>query len=749
MTHRFFSIARVALFAIILTVACVSELRAQATIDFQRIVLRWPEIDLHFIARCDTGVVHPANVSDVHVLDEGVPCTVTALLAAGDETVATISGSCPSGMPHRVLLAVTLPCGTTGAVSQWYTAPYDPLAFRILRIGPYGMELPAGRTTQVPFYLLDPVGGTHSQRYRISFSIDSSVARPVGVSAPLGTILEGTDVTYTPWPLRAVEFTLPPAGRENDTGVLFYMAFEVPFRSDSVGILLDLWGGVADEDAVNCTRVQYFDAGFLAVPPAPRLQCESGAGADTLRWDMASGKYLPDPYIFKPVLRNVGSDDARTPVFILQRNPADLVLRSGYRDTLMGHPTRVPPGEICDAEWRFDVPEKIVRSHVTRVSAAVEYPGGATVVCSRDVVLLRDSFAVLNCTADAAPVAWNDATNRYVPMPIPLTVDVWNSGERASDTVLVEALLPDGLSFERGETAVKKLTPAVLAAHAGGSAEWMLIHGRTDVEKVYEVTVRCTAAGSSATECRTTVTIPVAPPLPFTTTLSASGPLSFCAGDSVMLDGGRSFTSWLWSTGDTTQLLRVTASGRYWCEVRDGNGRQGMSDTLQVTVAPLPPVPGIVRDGDILRSTGAAGLRHQWYRADWPLAGETTDTLRLPDTGLYTVHVYTAADCESISAPLDVRVLAVHPAITDDGYMLQAWPEPAVDAVSIELRVPAGRPVTLLLVDLLGRSELLFEGIPADGHLRLPLDLHARAAGSLLLQMRSGEILRIRRITRL
>lgn len=746
MTYRLFFAARIAVLTIIMMVAFISDLQAQATIDFRRIVLRWPEIDLYFIARCDGAVVHPDSVSDVHVLEGGVPRTVTALLNAGDETVATISGTCPNGGSHRVLLAVTLSCGTTAAANQWYTARYDPRAFRAVRIGPYGMQLPAGRTTQVPFFLLDSAGGTHSQRYEMGFTIDHSVARPVGVSAPAGTILAGTEITFSGG---AVGFTFPPVGRENDTGILFYMAFEVPFRSDSAGTLMHLSPGYPVEDGMNCTILYYLDASFLAVPTSPRLQCEGGAGADTLRWDAVSGKYIPDPYIFKPVLRNVGSEDVRTPVFRLQWNPADLVLRPGFRDTLLGHPTRVPPGEICDAEWRFDVPEKYVRSHVTRVSAAVDCAGDTTVVCSRDVVLLRDPFTVLDCTADAPPVAWNDAMNRYVPMPIPLTVDVWNSGDGVSDTVFVEALLPDGLSFGRGDIAMKTLMPAVLAARSGGNAQWMLTHGRTDVEKVYEVTIRCWSAGSPATECRATVTIPVAPPLPFATTLGASGPLAFCAGDSVLLDGGSSFVSWLWSTGDTTQLLRVTASGQYWCEVRDGNGRPGMSDTLRITVSPLPPVPGIVRDGDVLRSTGAAGFRHQWYRGDWPLAGETADTLRLPDTGLYTVHVYSAEDCESISPLFDVSVVSTHSAITDDAYMLQAWPEPVADVVSIELRVPAGRSVTLLLVDLLGRSELLFDGVPADGYLRVPLDLHGRAAGSLLLQMRSGGVLRMRRITRL
>ncbi|MBR9974972.1 MAG: hypothetical protein KFF77_05280 [Bacteroidetes bacterium] len=749
MANRFTVTLRiVVLFGLVLLPLLPADLAAQATLDFRRVEVRWPEVDLVFVTRCNDTVAFPADKADVHVLDNGVPRAVTALRTVGDETVATISGQCPNGGANRVQLAVTLACGTTAASSLTYSPPYDPMAFRTLRIVPGGDILPAGRQGRIPVRLLDAAGGPNMKQYTVRIAIDTTIARPIGVSAPAGTLLEANPPSYSAAPLREITFDFPAPGRANDTGLLFYIDVDVPWRADSACTQLQLLprGGV--EDGMNCTRLAFENVTLCAKPPAPRLVCDGGAGPDTLRWNAAAGTYYPDPYIFKPVLRNVGTDEARTPVFRLQWNPDDLVLRPGFRDTVVGRPSRVPPGATCDAEWRFDVPEKAASSHVTRVTAVVEYPGGETVICARDVVLLRDPFAVLGCSAQAASVAWNDVLNRYVPMPLPLTVAVQNTGDATTDTVFVEALLPDGLAFARGDAAVKTLTPAVLSPFSGGNAEWNLTHGRTEEEKSYEVIIRCWTSAIPATECRATVTIPAAAPGPFAYTLTASGATMFCEGDSVILDGGDSFVSWLWSTGDTVRTLSVTTSGLYWCEVRDAAGRTGRSDTIAVTVWPLPSAPSITRDGDVLRATGAASLRRQWYRDGWPMAGETTDTLRLFDTGSYTLHVFSEQDCESVSKPFDVTVLAVGD-VGAATFLLRSWPEPTAGQITIEAVIPPGRHVTLRLTDILGRGELLYDGVPAGGRIVLPLSLSGRAAGIWLLTL-SGAGERItRRITRL
>ncbi|MBN1197817.1 MAG: gliding motility-associated C-terminal domain-containing protein [Bacteroidales bacterium] len=58
---------------------------------------------------------------------------------------------------------------------------------------------------------------------------------------------------------------------------------------------------------------------------------------------------------------------------------------------------------------------------------------------------------------------------------------------------------------------------------------------------------------------------------------------SICDHDTAWLDAGAGYTSYLWSTGDTTQMLPVTDSGTYWVEVVNSWDCIG-TDTVNVSV---------------------------------------------------------------------------------------------------------------------------------------------------------------------
>ncbi|MGL2966864.1 T9SS type A sorting domain-containing protein [Flavobacterium sp. XGLA_31] len=93
-------------------------------------------------------------------------------------------------------------------------------------------------------------------------------------------------------------------------------------------------------------------------------------------------------------------------------------------------------------------------------------------------------------------------------------------------------------------------------------------------------TLNGTGGCSNATATRT-VTVNALP----TATITADGPTSFCEGGSVVLTAGES-TSYLWSTGATTQSITVTASGNYTVQVTNANGCSATSGVTTVTVTP-------------------------------------------------------------------------------------------------------------------------------------------------------------------
>jgi gliding motility-associated-like protein len=72
--------------------------------------------------------------------------------------------------------------------------------------------------------------------------------------------------------------------------------------------------------------------------------------------------------------------------------------------------------------------------------------------------------------------------------------------------------------------------------------------------------------------------------------ITASGPLEFCSGDSVVLSAATGTYDYMWSTSDTTQSITVTASGTYVVIVTDTINGCSANNMEVVTVIPGPVV---------------------------------------------------------------------------------------------------------------------------------------------------------------
>jgi hypothetical protein len=72
--------------------------------------------------------------------------------------------------------------------------------------------------------------------------------------------------------------------------------------------------------------------------------------------------------------------------------------------------------------------------------------------------------------------------------------------------------------------------------------------------------------------------------------ITPAGPTTFCQGSSVTLSA-TSGSSYLWSTGATTQNITVTTTGTYYVTVTSSNGCTAVAGPQTVTVNAVPPAP--------------------------------------------------------------------------------------------------------------------------------------------------------------
>ena len=203
--------------------------------------------------------------------------------------------------------------------------------------------------------------------------------------------------------------------------------------------------------------------------------------------------------------------------------------------------------------------------------------------------------------------------------------------------------------------------------------------------------------------------------------------LVLCDGDSIAVDAG-SGQSWLWSNGDTTQIIQANTGGDLSATVTDLVGCTDR-DTLLVTLNPLPAAPIITAAGLDL-STSAMG-QLQWYFNGVAISGADQSMHTAMQNGDYTVSVTNSNGCISISDPYQITTVGLEE--FDRSRELLVFPNPSNYFVTIELR-DGERIEKAELIDAQGRVTAVQVGVNGQA------DLSSIAAGyyTLLINSRTN-----------
>ena len=253
-----------------------------------------------------------------------------------------------------------------------------------------------------------------------------------------------------------------------------------------------------------------------------------------------------------------------------------------------------------------------------------------------------------------------------------------------SNDLTINVYSPTAVITPSGPTTFCAGGSVTLTANAGTSYSWS--NGATTQSitvtspgsfNVYVVDTN----GCGKTSTSTTVTVN---PLPPTPAITAGGPTTFCAGGSVRLTASAG-SSFLWSTGATTQSITVNTAGSYSVTVTNGSGCSASSAPTSVTVNAAPAAsitaggPTTFCAGGSVTLTASSGASYLWS------TGATTSSIAASTSGSYSVTVTGANGCSTTSSPTIVTVNALPSATVTPG-----GPTTFCAGGSVTLTAPAG-----------------------------------------------------------
>lgn len=139
-----------------------------------------------------------------------------------------------------------------------------------------------------------------------------------------------------------------------------------------------------------------------------------------------------------------------------------------------------------------------------------------------------------------------------------------------------------------------------------------------------------------------------------------------CDGDIVTISTKEAYTSYLWSTGETTPTLQVPVSaGSFYSisvQVTNEFGCVGpnVTSTIGYGALDFPQEPNIIQDGNTLSADIAETIgTYQWYLNDEPIEGANEETYTAEESGDYSLGVSLSSyglDCPTFSESLAVVV---------------------------------------------------------------------------------------------
>jgi len=402
-------------------------------------------------------------------------------------------------------------------------------------------------------------------------------------------------------------------------------------------------------------------------------------------------------------------------------------------DTLglcVGGTRTLDPGTYPSYLWSTGATTRTLAVSTTGVySLTVSNAGGC---------IATDTFTVVS----AAPTTVNLGADQAICSSAPLTLDagnaggtyLWSTGATTQtiqaklagtysvrvntvtgctlyDTIVITNLPAPSVSIGPDFQLCPGSTSILDAGNAGNTFLWSTGATTQTVTISSAGTYYVTVTGANG--CSTNDTIVVTPKTAPVVSLGADQ--NICTSDTVTLDAGNAGATYLWSTGATTQTIKVSLANTYSVAVTNVGGCT-TNDAVVITNKAVPVSTFTTQVVDTTKgqqvkftAVSAAGTSYAWNFGD-PTSASNTSSLSTPThlfsaPGNYTVTLTVtnvATGCKSVTQ----TVVSVTGLANDfaKAFKLVAAPNPFAGNTKINYELPSNANVTLEVYDMIGRK---------------------------------------------
>ncbi len=221
-------------------------------------------------------------------------------------------------------------------------------------------------------------------------------------------------------------------------------------------------------------------------------------------------------------------------------------------------------------------------------------------------------------------------------------------------------------------------------------------------------------------------------------TITPSGAIAICAGDSVELSVSEDNPLYHWSTGASTPNIWVSNVGGYQVTVTNIENCSAVSPMVTVTVNALPTSAIIVKLADTLFTTSIA-TTYQWYLNNLAIQGAINQTCIAVQNGPYQLEVTDSNGCSSKSNVINVLGVGINEVSGIFNFTIS--PNPSHGQFLLRFETLATEDVWIQVFDPIGRIIDTESSLKVLGSYSREINLGGRASGIYILRLKSGGML--------